>query len=242
MICAMKNPLQNNFEPLKSESLTEVFIGRFERLIFSGALAIGQKLPPERELALQLGVSRPVVHEGLLHLAAKGLVTMTPRVGTTVNDFRKDGSLALLASFMNYQDGKMDRRLLGDVVELRLLVEAETARLAARNRADEHLAALDEIIARERELDPAEVGKVAEVNFDFHHQVAMASGNMIYPLLINSAKQLIKNPIGRFYKDPAAVATVFKLHEQTVAAIKAKDAKKASSLMTRILNKGFLGR
>src|SRR5512137_2428558 len=79
-------------KPLKADSLVEVFISRFENLILTGKIAIGQKLPSERELALQLGVSRPVVHEGLVDLAAKGLVTMKPRVGTMVNDYRKEGS------------------------------------------------------------------------------------------------------------------------------------------------------
>ena len=53
-------------------------------------------------------MSRPVVHEGLVDLAAKGLVTLKPRVGTVVNDFRKEGSLAILNSIINYQQGEID--------------------------------------------------------------------------------------------------------------------------------------
>ncbi len=53
------------------------------------------------ELALQLGVSRPVVHEGLVDLAARGLATLKARVATVVNDFRKEGSLAILNSIIN---------------------------------------------------------------------------------------------------------------------------------------------
>ncbi|MFA6032330.1 MAG: GntR family transcriptional regulator, partial [Myxococcota bacterium] len=87
--------------PLKAESLKEVFISRFEGLILSGQLATGQKLPSERELAMTLGVSRPVVHEGLVDLAAKGLVSMKPRVGAFVNDFRREGSITLLSSLLD---------------------------------------------------------------------------------------------------------------------------------------------
>ena len=82
--------MQDMLKPLKTESLKEVFISRFENLILTGRLAIGQKLPPERELALQLGVSRPVVHEGLVELAAKGLVKLKPRAGAVVNDYRME--------------------------------------------------------------------------------------------------------------------------------------------------------
>ena len=73
--------MQVLLKPIRTESLKELFIRRFEELILSGKFPIGQKLPSERELALQLNVSRPVVHEGLVDLAAKGLVTMIPRVG-----------------------------------------------------------------------------------------------------------------------------------------------------------------
>ena len=62
--------LEQLLEPIKTDSLKDVFVIRFEELILSGKVKIGQKLPSERELALQLGVSRPVVHEGLVELAS----------------------------------------------------------------------------------------------------------------------------------------------------------------------------
>ncbi len=55
--------MQDLLKPIKTESLKEVFVARFEDLILSGKLSIGQKLPSERELAMQLNVSRPVVHD-----------------------------------------------------------------------------------------------------------------------------------------------------------------------------------
>ncbi len=231
--------MKDLLKPLKAESLTEMFIGRFEGLILSGKLAIGQKLPTERELAMQLGVGRQVVHEGLLHLSVRGLITMKPRAGAVVNDYRKEGSLALLQSFVNFQGGKLDRKLLKDLVELRTLVEAETARLAALNRTWENLRAFHEILKLEEATDRENAEKVAVVNFSFHHQVALATGNMVYPLLINSTKHLIENPIGRFYDNPEAVAEVFALHKETVRAIEAGEPGTAMSFMKRVLRKGF---
>jgi DNA-binding FadR family transcriptional regulator len=104
--------MQELLKPIKSESLKDICVARLEELILSAKLPIGQKLPSERELALQLGVSRPVVHEGLVDLAAKGLVTMKPRVGTVVNDYRKEGSLFLLTALVNYHQGQLDPNLL----------------------------------------------------------------------------------------------------------------------------------
>jgi len=56
----------------------------------------------------QLGVSRPVVHEGLLELAARGLVTIRPRHGAIVSDYRTQGSVTMLASLLAYQQGELD--------------------------------------------------------------------------------------------------------------------------------------
>ncbi|MBW1814590.1 MAG: FadR family transcriptional regulator, partial [Deltaproteobacteria bacterium] len=118
--------MQELLKPIKSESLKEIFISRFENLILSGKLSIGQKLPSERELALQLGVSRPVVHEGLVDLASKGLITLTPRIGTVVNDYRTEGSLAMLTSLFNYHDGQLQPAILESVLDMRMLFERET--------------------------------------------------------------------------------------------------------------------
>ena len=71
--------------------------------VLSNQLPVGELLPSERELALQMGVSRPVVHDGLMDLASKGLVTIKPRVGTYVNDYRKEGSIAMLSTLINHQ-------------------------------------------------------------------------------------------------------------------------------------------
>lgn len=227
-------------KPLKAESLTEKFIRSFENLILSGKLAIGQKLPPERELAMQLGVGRQVVHEGLLHLAVRGLITMKPRAGAVVNDYRKEGSLALLESLVNFQGDKLNRKLLMDLVDLRILVEVETARLAAINRTQHHINALHDILKVEERINKENPEKLADLNFLFHHLIALTSGNVMFPLLINSTKHLIKHPVGRFYSDPILAHEVFQLHKKLVRAIEAQDEKSAMSLMKQILEKGLL--
>ena len=86
----------NLFKPLKTASLKEEFVLYMEELILSGSLKQGERLPPERKLAKNFGVSRPIVHEGILTLETRGLVTLRPRHGVVVNDYRKQGTLDLL--------------------------------------------------------------------------------------------------------------------------------------------------
>ena len=230
--------MQELLEPIRTESLKELFIKRFEELILSGKFPIGQKLPSERELALQLNVSRPVVHEGLVDLAAKGLVTMIPRVGTIVNDYRREGSLALLNSLVNYHQGNLDPGLLISLLEMRQLFEVETARLAALHRNREQLDSLRTLLREEDAIDHHDVGAIGKLDFDFHHLLAMASGNHIYPLLINSFKHCYANLAGQFFGDPAVVPAVFDFHKKLVKAVEEKDDRSAARIMGRMLNHG----
>jgi GntR family transcriptional repressor for pyruvate dehydrogenase complex len=230
--------MKDILKPLHSDSLVEVFISRFENLILTGKIAIGQKLPSERELALQLGVSRPVVHEGLVDLAAKGLVTMKPRVGTFVNDYRKMGSLSILNSIINYQQGSLDEDLLESLLATRLLVETENTRLAAANRTEEHLREFREILEAEEATGPKDVKKITALDFSFHHTIGMASGNVIYPLLINSFKPVYMNFTGIFFSEPANVLETIRFHHRLVDAISEKNALRAVNIMIETLNHG----
>ncbi len=230
--------MQELLKPIRTESLKDVFIKRFEELILSGKFPVGQKLPPERELALQLGVSRPIVHEGLVDLAAKGLITLIPRVGTIVNDFRKEGSLSLLTSLVNYHQGYLEPGLLASLLEMRLLFEVETARLAAANRSQEQLDSICTLLQDEDRISHHDVEGIRELDFDFHHLIALASGNHIYPLLLNSFKHCYLNLAGQFFSDPTVVPVVFDFHKKMVKAIKDKNERSAAGIMRRMLAHG----
>jgi GntR family transcriptional regulator, transcriptional repressor for pyruvate dehydrogenase complex len=230
--------MQELLAPIQSSSLKEVFIQRFEELILSGQLKIGQKLPSERELALRLGVSRPVVHNGLVDLEAKGLITLMPRVGAVVNDYRKEGSLALLNSLVAYQQGRLETDLQESLLDVRRLFEVETARLAALHREEEHLRALDDVISQEARTPGHDVARLATLDFEFHHLLALASGNRIYPLLLNSFKQVYLNLAAQFFEEPAVVKTVHALHRELLSNIKTSTPDAAMAVMERLLAHG----
>jgi len=230
--------LEQLIEPLRTDSLKDVFVLRFEELILSGKIKIGQKLPSERELALQLGVSRPVVHEGLVELASRGLVSLKPRIGATVNDYRKEGSISLLASLIQYQKGKLEPELLESLLQLRMLLEPAYARLAAQNRTEEQARELYEIINKEESARSRDIQKITNLDFEFHLLIAVASGNNVYPLLLNSFRPVYTNLSGQFFNDPQVTATVHKYHRNMVKAIESGDGKKAASVMKELLRHG----
>ena len=224
--------------PVKTDSLKEICIKRFEGLILSGAFAAGEKLPPERELAKRLGVSRPVVHEALVDIAAKGLVTITPRKGAMVNDFRRQGSVSLLISLLEYHDGKLDAKLLDGLLTMRLLVEIENVRLAARHRTDAQLEELNNVLLQETTADHTDIEIITQLDFEFHLILAIATDNLLYPLLLNSFKPVYTNLSGQFFKDSTVVGVVFDFHKKLVAAISDRAEQLAADLMHQMLSHG----
>jgi len=230
--------LEQLLEPLKTDSLKDVFVIRFEELILSGKLKIGQKLPSERELALQLGVSRPVVHEGLVELASRGLVSLKPRLGAIVNDYRREGSITMLSSLIQYHKGKLEPQLLDSLLQMRLLMETEFARFAAINRTEDQIRKFYEIVKKEEFADHKDIQKITELDFEFHLLIAMASGNAVFPLLLNSFRQVYTNISGQFFKDSLVVSAVHQYHIDMLRALEAQDEKKAVSIMKSILNHG----
>jgi GntR family transcriptional regulator, transcriptional repressor for pyruvate dehydrogenase complex len=230
--------LSQLLEPIKTDSLKDVFVIRFEELILSGKVKIGKKLPSERELALQLGVSRPVVHEGLVELASRGLVSLRPRIGAIVNDYRKEGSITLLSSLIQYQKGNLDPELMDSLLQMRALMEPEFARFAARNRTEEQVREFYEILKKEESANYKNIQNITDLDFEFHLLIALASGNAVFPLLLNSFRQVYTNISGQFFKDSRVISTVHKYHRDMVQAVELRDEKKAVSIMKTILSHG----
>ncbi|MEX1307728.1 MAG: GntR family transcriptional regulator, partial [Eubacteriales bacterium] len=121
---------------MKIESRKQAFMAQIEHNILSGKWEAGDKLPSERELVDMYGASRTVVNAGLAELAQKGFLQINPRQWTKVADYKKEGTLAVIFSLMVHSEGDVDTELIQSVLDARLLVETECARLAAANRTD----------------------------------------------------------------------------------------------------------
>lgn len=225
-------------KPVNAKSLKDLFVKQFEGNILSGYFPAGEKLPSERDLASQMGVSRPVVHEGLVDLATKGLITMKPRHGAIVNDYRREGALGLLKAMLQLGNEDVAEDLLTSLLDMRMLFEVETARLASLNATPENVIELFRIVEAEKTISKKENIKITELDFDFHHAIAMASGNVIYPLMLNSMKQFYTHLSGLFFKDQQVIPVVIEFHEAIATAIKHKKDKKAAAIMKEMLIHG----
>jgi DNA-binding FadR family transcriptional regulator len=219
------------------------FIRGFESLILSGRYKPGDRIPAERDLAKDYRLSRPVIHEGLLELAGKGFVTISPRRGTFVNDFRRLGSLDSLASLFTFTEGRLSERMHESLLEFRLHFELEAARKAAQRRSQADLEYLDSLLKEEAELvesvregeSPLHPESAADLDFRFHLAVALASGNEVYPMLFNSFRKLNLAILRKHYEERSRIAHGFSLHPDLASAIRAQDQEAAAALMREIL-------
>ncbi len=87
------------------------FIEIMKRRILSGELKPGDRIPPERELAAELGISRGSVNQGMLDLARMGFLRIVPRKGAFVAEYVKSATPETLASIMSYDSALLDRSL-----------------------------------------------------------------------------------------------------------------------------------
>lgn len=169
------------FQKIKAPSLTDLFVQQIENKILSGELEVGEQLPPARELAVRMGVSRPVISAGLVELEKLGFVEIHPRRGVFVSDYRRKGSLETLVAIMRYNGGAMRSKEVRSLFETRLAMESLCIRLIIERAADEEIRSLEPILedlAAAKNEDEA-----ANHIFRFHHEMAVISGNVLLPLL-----------------------------------------------------------
>ena len=171
----------------------ELVLDRIEAQIVSGALRAGEKLPPERELAEMLGVSRPAVREALRVLEAQGAVRSQvgngPDSGTTI-DRVPSGALTRLLR-LHVALGSFP---LEDVVDTRVALERSSVVLACRNARPQDLARMRAALVA---MDDSEVDRETfnQLDTDFHVALADAGGNRLMSDVTRAIRESVRAPI-----------------------------------------------
>ncbi|MDB5807135.1 MAG: GntR family transcriptional regulator [Betaproteobacteria bacterium] len=164
--------MQNDaaIRPKRPRNLAHQLVEGMSERIKSGALKVGDKLPTESELVATYGVSRTVVREAISHLQAAGLVETQHGIGTFVLEQSGGANFRIDASEMSTV---MD---VLAVLELRISLETEAAGLAAQRRSEGQLEQLRRALAALIE-NVAQAGDAASPDYQFHLQIALATGN-----------------------------------------------------------------
>lgn len=230
-----KHSAAEKFQP---ESIRAQVAREIENRIFSGALAIGERLPPERELALELGVSRSLVNLAILDLESAGFLRIVPRQGTFVADYKNESTPQMLLSLMTR--GAMDStgvELFSSMMQTRRLLESECARLAAEHASAEELSRLSAILEEMRAASEPE--RFSDANFRFHRTMMAASGNIVYAMIFQSFGEVVRYYVSHYFTTPARMRLSVSQHENLLAALTARDADMAGESIGVIMDEGI---
>jgi GntR family transcriptional repressor for pyruvate dehydrogenase complex len=210
---------------------TEHVITYVRDLIARGQLRPGDRLPAERDLSIQLGVSRPTIRAGLRALSAIGVIDSRHGSGTYIPDGPPTlGSepLRFLAALHGLSREKM--------YEARRVLEVSAAGLAAERASAEHIAAIaEEVASLFASIEDPQEFLVHDIRF--HRTVAAASGNQIVASLVEMVSALYYEQ----RRETAAQATdrnlrdAADLHRSIYQAIRKHDVEQAQTLMHRHL-------
>lgn len=172
------------FSKISAPSLTDLFVQQIENMILSGELAVGEQLPPARELSAKMGVSRTVINAGMVELEKLGFIEVIPRQGTFICDYRRKGSVETLVAIMRYNGGALRKNEVRSLLEVREALECLCLRLVVEQVPLNDLESLSPMLDAIKQASTPE--DAAERVYDFHHELAVLSGNVLMPLLYHS--------------------------------------------------------
>ncbi len=183
--------------------------------IVGGRLESGQKLPPERALAVQYGVSRPLIREALRSVDELGLIETRPGRGTYVRSGRTAG--------VHRQIGLAIRRrgvTAAELSEARITLEGEAASLAAQRATDADIERLERALAR---LDPSEGIAHVKLDLAFHLGIVAAAHNTVIEMMLESIAPLTVALMTRSVSDPRVMDRSQPYHRIALDAIRDRD-------------------
>ncbi len=225
------------FRPVGKPRVAEEIVQQLRTLILRGDYAVGDKLPPERRLAEELGVNRASLREAIKALEHMGLVKTRQGDGTRVLDFMQTAGVELVSHLIP-KDGSPDISVLTDVLDFRRWFGREVARMAAERATPEDMKSLDEIA--DKASDPGiDVGELLKLDFEFYVRLTDASKNRVMKLLVNTIRGAVLAYAPFFAQFNPPPQTVRKHHRDILKAIVAKDGESAGKLADAHLKKGL---
>ncbi len=211
----------------RQATTSEEVVMRLREMIHDGELRPGDRLPPERDLARQLGVSRPTLRAGIRTLAAIGVFHSRQGAGTFVAEADASPALdanplRLMASLHGFSSDEM--------FETRIALEMAVAELAAKRATADQLATMAEEVAEMfASLEEPEEYLVHDMRF--HQTIAAASGNRILTALMNMVATILFESRSKTVHRALDLKESAEMHRQIYRAIRAHDPEAAGVAM-----------
>jgi GntR family transcriptional repressor for pyruvate dehydrogenase complex len=222
-----KAEIFRNLNSEKNGTTAEEVVSRLREMIQDGELSPGDRLPPERDLAKLLGVSRPTLRAGIRSLTTVGILQSKQGAGTFVAEAQESptldtSALRLLSALHGFTSDEM--------FEARLALEMSIAALAAERANSEQMAQLaEEVTGMYASLDKPEQYLVHDMQF--HQTIAAASGNRILTALMNMVATILFDYRSKTVKRATDLKASAQQHHNIYRAIREHDQEAARQAM-----------
>jgi GntR family transcriptional repressor for pyruvate dehydrogenase complex len=227
--------LRESLAPIDRSGITELVVERIKELLARGELRAGSRLPPERELAGMLSISRPSLRTALKALSVMGIIRAKPGAGTYIAE-----SLPEIFNepmhFMTLIHNISDEELF----EARRIIESGLAGLAAERATEDDLSVLSrEIEGMHERLDDPEGFLKHDVAF--HQTIAQAADNTVMTGVMETIAQLLYHIRRQSIADADDLDEALRWHERIYAAIRSRDAAQARETISAHLRAAEAG-
>jgi GntR family transcriptional repressor for pyruvate dehydrogenase complex len=211
------------FKKVKSKRVFEDIADQIRELIYAGVLKPGDKLPPERELAVQFGAGRMVVREALRVLEQAGFIYI--KQGIEGGTFVKTADTKVVTeSFSNLI--KLGNVSIAQLMEARIAFE-ELVLKFAMEKIDEHdLELLERNISDTEDLLMQRI-RLRRENLNFHLLIARAAKNPLFEMIIQSVLDIVLGYLTKFHPDEQYLRNNLESHRTIYSALKTKDFERA---------------
>ena len=222
------------YSSIQPSRLYEQIVAQIQNRIIEGKLQPGDKLPSEQELAEQFAVSRTAVREAIKALREKGLVEIRPGKGTYISDI-----ISSTSGVMRNSLGVIIAAGLGDgmvdLVQVREILEAEIATIAAKKATEEEIQIMQDAVAvMDEAMDDAD--RYIEADLEFHLALAKATQNPLIPVLIDPIINLLQEQRRRIFSVEGGPQRGQAHHKRILEAVIKHDPAAAHQAMVAHLN------
>ena len=218
------------FREITPVRLYESVIEQIMNLIKNNKLKPGDKLPPERELAEKLSISRGSLREAFRVLESRGLIKSKPGGGRYIREIRKNGHNNTENIILS-----LEKSSILELLEAREMFEVKIAEIAAQKATPEDIKLIEEALNKMNEEEELKYGKETESDTEFHLAIASASHNFVFVNIIKLHLDLLKETRGKTWQITGRREKQYQEHQVILQAIKERDSKKAGEVMLKHL-------
>ncbi len=201
--------------------------------ILDGDYLPGAALPGERELAAQLGVTRPTLREALQRLERDGWISIRQGKSTCVNNIWQEGGLNVLNALARHGH-KLPPDFIPNLLEVRLALAPAYTRAAVEQSAARVITCLADHTGLENTPEA-----FAVFDWTLHHTLTIASGNPVYTLILNGFAGFYEQMARLYFTLPEARALSRTFYAALLAAARKPDAAKAERVTREVMQKSI---